>query len=250
MSGKKNRKANSIDRRSFVGHTVKLVTLGAMLMPLVEACNNKKSAKPTTPDPEKNKKGTTHSSKKPRKKWSHESLLMNSKTQVMHFPTSKIYTYYDEIKPNHLQEISLATWASQLQEPVRLHKQQSGNILEILAMQNLRQGVNDESLSAAAGILSKAFSSACDNSKGVNFNTTNFRLHELMLQLITLNTSIPAANKWQAFSDKIKKPVSLRKRQKWMETETSFNERVKYILDRQNDYSARLTKRAARYSFT
>ena len=41
---------------------------------------------------------------------------MNSKTNVMHFPTSKLYAYYDEILPKHLQEVSLATWAAQLQK--------------------------------------------------------------------------------------------------------------------------------------
>ena len=250
MRGKKNRKANSIDRRSFVGTTVKLVTLGTILMPLVQACNNNKSSKPILHDPEKDKKGTTASSKKPRKKWNHESLVMNSKTQVMHFPTSKVYTYYDEIKPNHLQEISLAAWASQLQEPVRLHKLQSGNILEILSLQNLRQGVNDEFLSAAADTLSKAFTAACENSKGVNVNTSNFRLHELMLQLLALNTGITGTDKWQVFNSKIKKPSTLRKRQQWMATEANFNERVKYILDHQNDYMTRLTERAKKYSFT
>ena len=250
MSGKKNRKPDSINRRSFVGNTVKLVTFGTLLMPLVEACNNNKSSKPTLPNPEKDKKRTPHTAKKPRKKWSHESLVMNSKTKVMHFPSSKMYTYYDEIKPNHLQEISLATWAAQWQEPARMHLQQSGNILEILPMLELTKGVTNELLTVAAATLSKAFTPACENSKGFNFNTTNFRLHELMLQLIALNNQVPAADKWQTFNSKIKKPPALRKRQKWMETETSFNERVKYILDRQNDYTARLAKRAAKYAVT
>jgi len=65
-----------------------------------------------------------------------------------------------------------------------------------------------------------------------------------------LNNTIPPANKWQAFNEKVKKPQALRKRQKWMETETNFNERIKYILDRQNDYITRLAQRALKYSFT
>ncbi len=166
----------------------------------------------------------------------------------MHFPTSKVYTYYDEIKADHLQEISLAGWALQLKEPVHLNKAQSGNILEILTLRNLQQGVNDEYLNAATDTLARAFSSDCENTKGMNVNTTNFRLHELMLQLLALNTGI--ADKWQAFNSKVKKPVSLRKRQEWMLTETAFNERVKYILEHQADYMNRLTERARRYSFT
>ena len=237
---------HSSGRRRFIRNTVKLAVLGSILTPL-DACNNNKTAKPEPPiSSNKNKQGRKTS----RKKWSYEKLVVNSKTQVMHFPTSKVYTYYDEILPKHIQEISLAAWASQLQEPVRLNKDQSGNILEILTMQNLNRGVNDDSLNAAINTLAKAFSKECENSKNINANTTNFRLHELMLQLIALNNTIPANEKWQAFNEKIKKPEALRKRQKWMETEDNFNERVKYILDRQNDYVARLSKRALKYSFT
>ncbi len=249
MKGKKNREFNSINRRSFVGNTVKLVALGTLLMPLAEACNNKKSSTPSTKD-NGTKKPSQRSSKKKRKSWTHESLVMNSKTGVLHFPTSKVYRYYDEIKASHLQNISLATWVSQLQEPVKLHKQQSGNILEILTMQHLRQGVNDQSLTSAIDTLTKAFTASCENTKGFNFNSNNFRLHELMLQLITLNSSISTTDKWTTFNSKVKKPETLRKRQKWMETETSFNERVKYITNHQSDYITRLTKRAAKYSFT
>ncbi len=250
MSGRRNRIPDPINRRSFVGTTVKLVTFGTLLMPLVEACKNKKSSIPELPDTEKDKKGTTHSSKKPRKKWSHEGLVINTKTNVLHFPTSKVYHYYDEIKPNHLKEISRAAWNPIAENAAKLNRQQSGNILEILTLGHLNQGINDEYLNAATDTLAIAFTAGCENSKAVNLNTTNFRLHELMLQLITLNTGIPAADKWQVFNSKIKKPVSLRKRQKWMESETSFNERVKYMLDHQNDYMTRLTERARKYSFT
>lgn len=250
MSRRRNRKPNSINRRSFVGTTVKLITLGTLLMPLVEACKNKKSSKSTLSNPEKDKKGTTASSKKPRKKWNHEGLVINTKTNVLHLPTSKVYHYYDEIKPNHLKEISRAAWNPIAENTPKLNKQQSGNILEILTLGRLNRGINDEYLNEATDTLAIAFTDGCENSKAVNLNTTNFRLHELMLQLITLNTGILATDKWQVFNSKIKKPVALRKRQKWMETETSFNERVKYILDRQNDYMTRLTERARKYSFT
>jgi hypothetical protein len=32
--------------------------------------------------------------------------------------------------------------------------------------------------------------------------------------------------------------------------DNDFNERVKYIIEREKDYSARLSQRAAKYSFT
>jgi hypothetical protein len=108
--------------------------------------------------------------------------------------------------------------------------------------------VNDQSLTAATDILAKVWGPAGDNKHGSNLNMTNFRLHELLLQLLSLNTTIP--NKWTAFNDKVSKPSFLRKRQKWMESETSFNERVNYISARQSEYMNRLAGRAGKYSFT
>ncbi len=239
----------SLNRRRFISNTVRLLVLGS-IFPLQEACNNKSSKHPAGPGKDSTAKKSQGSKKTPnnRKKWMHEGLVMNTQTHVMHFPTSKVYTYYDEIKPTHLREISLVTWVATLQGPVRLNREQSGNILEILTLQHLKQGVNDEYLNAATDTLAKAFTPAGENSKAVNLNTMNFRLHELMLQLLSLNTSIP--DKWQVFNSKVKKSAILRKRQKWMETETGFNDRVKYIMDHQSDYMNRLTARARKYSFT
>jgi hypothetical protein len=117
-------------------------------------------------------------------------------------------------------------------------------------LQNFRGEVNDDSLNEAMNMLSKAFGKECENSKGINHNNTNYRLHELMLQLVALNGNIPSGNKWQAFNEKVVKPQKLGKRQKWMETETGFNERIKYIQDREADYKKRLKERASKYSFT
>lgn len=250
MKGKKNRQ--TINRRNFVGNTVKIVTLGSLLMPLMEACNNKRPANTGTTGTDTSGKGkTTHTSKKKnRKKWSHEGLVMNSKTNVMHFPTSKVYTYYDEIKQDHLQQMSVTSWNVLRENGPTLNRQQSGTILELLALAELKQGVNDEYLNAATKTLSIAFTPICANIKGINMNALNFRLHELMFQLIALNTGIPLAEKWQVFNSKTKRPESLRKRQQWMANENNFNDRVKYILDRQTDYMSRLTNRARKYSFT
>src|SRR5688500_6319881 len=139
---KREKKQQTINRRKFVGNTVKIVTLGSLLMPIVEACGNKSSNKGNTGPGTGKGKGTNTSSKKSRKKWSHESLVMNTKTKVIHFPTSKVYTYYDPIKSNHLQEVSLAAWSSKLEEPVRFNKEQSGNIIEILTLRELGKDIN------------------------------------------------------------------------------------------------------------
>ncbi len=71
-----------------------------------------------------------------------------------------------------------------------------------------------------------------------------------MLQLVALNSNIPSTNKWQAFNEKLVKPQKLGKGQKWMETETGLNERIKYIQDREADYKKRLKEIASKYSVT
>lgn len=248
MKESKHRFLSMVRRRDFISNTIKLTVFGSLLAPLHQSCNNNKTSQPI--DPEKPKKLKQTTSNKNRNKWNRESLVINTKTNVIHFPTSKMYVYYDEILPDHLKEISLASWATQLQEPVKLHKEQSGNILEILTMHQLSNGIKDESLTVATETLAKAFVPACNNAKGINSNTTNFRLHELMLQLIALNNGVVNTDKWMVFNNKIKKPPILRKRQKWMENENNFNQRVNYILERKDDYLARLTKRASKYSFT
>lgn len=252
MNGNPHHKAPLLHRRVFVGNTFTIVAFGSLLMPLAEACTSKKSPveqkEQGKADPLK--KPGTHVSKKTRKKWSHESLVMNTKTKVLHFPSSKMYTYYDEIKAEHLQPVALAAWAGQLNEQVRFHKQQSGNILEVLSLRDLQPGINDATLTAAAETLTRAFSPATDNAKGICLNSTNFRLHELLLQLVALNNSIPVNGKWNFFSSRVKKPAPLRKRQQWMESEERFLERVNYILNHQTDYTTRLTNRAAKYRFT
>jgi hypothetical protein len=239
-------------RRQFISDSVKIALLSTIVSPFSIACNNKtKDKKFGDTDSTNTGKKTTTGSKKNRKKWSHEGLVVNSKTNVMHLPSSKVYHYYDEIKPSHLKAVSLAGLTSILEGGAKINKQQSGIILEIMALQQLKnEGFSDASLDKATGILSKTFSEEINSRNGRNVNETNFRLHELMLQFIVLNNSIPNESKWQAFNSKIKKPAMLRKRQAWMSGETQFAERVNYILERRNDYQARLTARAGRYSFT
>ncbi|MEK7224656.1 MAG: hypothetical protein AAB221_03125 [Bacteroidota bacterium] len=244
MKGKKNER--TINRRKFVGNTIKIVALGSLLAPLGQACNNKKKSGPGDTGHGKDKgKGKTsgNSSKKPRKKWSHESFVMNTKTNVLHYPTAALYTYYDEIKPNHLQEVNRNAWNPQAENAPKLNREQSGNIMEILTLQGLAKDINDANLVVAIDTLSVAFSEKYEKA-----NSMNFRLHELMLQLVALNNAIPADQKWMTFNAKVKKPVQLRKRQQWMASEPNFNERVNYITQRRNDYISRLNKRADRYS--
>lgn len=243
MKGNNNKTV--INRRKFVGNTIKIVALGSLLMPLAEACGNKKSSKTTGEHGNGKEKTSTGSSKSKRKKWHRESLVMNTKTNVLHYPTAALYTYYDEIKPNHLQEINRNAWNPQAKNAPRLNREQSGNIMEILTLQELGKNIDDNNLVVAIDTLSIAFREEYEKA-----NSMNFRLHELMLQLIALNNMIPAGQKWVTFNAKVKKPDQLRKRQQWMATETNFNERVSYITQRRSEYISRLKERAAKYSFT
>ena len=242
MRDDENNSAN-LPRRRFIGNGIKLTLLAGILSPLEQACNTKTK----TADKKKTKDKTNTASKKvKRHKWNAEKLLINSKTNVIHLPTAAFYVYYDEIKNS--KDVNLSNWENHLQQPTRLNKNKSGNILEILSLQKLKTGIDDRSLTIAADTLSIAFGRECENSKGVNLNLTNYRLHELMLQLVVLNNSFPS--KWQTFNDKVRKPEKLGKRQSWMADENSFGQRVKYIQDREADYKNRLLKRASKYNLT
>lgn len=233
----------NLPRRRFISNGIKLTLLAGILAPVEQACNtNTKTA-----DKKKTKdKSNTASKNTRRRKWNAEKLLINAKTNVIHLPTAAFYVYYDEIKNS--KYVNLSNWENNLQRPTRLNKNKSGNILEILSLQKLKNGVDDRSLTIAANTLSIAFSRECENSKNVNLNVTNYRLHELMLQLIVLNNTFPS--KWQTFNDKVMRPEKLGKRQSWMADENSFGQRVKYIQDREADYKNRLLKRAAKYDLT
>ena len=233
----------SFDRRRFIGQGFKLTLLAGLVSPLTDACNIK--SKNTANKKAKDRSNTVATNNK-RRKWNAEKLVMNTKTNVVHLPTSSFYIYYDEIK--NIRDINPGNWENQLQGQVRLNKNKSGNTLEILSLQKLRNGVTDNSLSNAANALAIAFAKQCENSRGVNYNTTNYRLHELMLQLVALNNAIP--DKWQTFNELVTKPRRLGKRQAWMGNENSFNDRVTYIQGRGADYKNRLIQRASKYTLT
>lgn len=235
---------NSMGRRRFIGNTIKWAALSSLLAPLQQACNDKNSGK--TGGANKEKKSTVKQ-RGTRNKWNYEKLVMNSKSKVVHLPTAVVFTFYDPIAHEHVQEISINNWENAIRGDARLNKDKSGNILEILSLKKLDAGVNDDSLNAAMNTLSFAFAKENENSKGVNQNTTNYRLHELMLQLIVLNNSIPETAKWQIFNEKVKKPAKIGRRQQWMAAENNFNERVRYIATRENEYRERLTNRAKKY---
>lgn len=229
------------DRRRFIGNGLKITLLAGLISPLEQACtsNTKSTDKKKTRDKPTTRKNT-------RRKWTAEKLLINAKTNVVHLPTSAFYVYYDEIKNS--KEVNISSWENQLSGQIKFNKNKSGNILEVLSLQKLKNGIDDSSLNSAMNTLAIAFGRDCENAKGVNLNLSNYRLHELMLQLITLNKFTPF--KWKTFNDMVRRPEKLGKRQSWMTDENSFNQRVKYIQERETDYKNRLTKRASKYNLT
>src|SRR6185503_20567699 len=193
--------ANQFHRRRFISDGVKITLLAGILSPLEQACNAK--AKKTSDKKKTQDKSTTAKNTK-RKKWHSEKLLINTKSNVIHLPTASFYVYYDEIKNS--RELSIDNWESHLSG---LNKNKSGNIIEILSLQKLRHEVDDNSLNEAAKMLALAF--GIENSKGLKVNSANYRLHELMLQLISLNNSM--TYKWQMFNNMVLKPQKIGKRQ-------------------------------------
>jgi hypothetical protein len=233
----------TFERRRFIANGIKLALFAGILSPLEQACNNK--TKTTDKKKTKDKSNTVAKNSK-RRKWNAEKLLINTKTKVIHLPTASFYVYYDEIKSSN--NVTISDWESQVKGQTRFNKDKSGNILEILSLQKLRNGIDENSLNGAINTLTIAFGKECENSKGINLNTTNYRLHELMLQLIALNSYMPF--KWKTFNDMVRKPEKLGKRQSWMADEKSFDQRVKYIQDREAEYKTRLAKRASKYNLT
>jgi cell division protein FtsL len=228
-----------LDRRRFIGSGLKITLLAGLISPLEQACNT--NTKNTDKKKTQDKSTTTQKTK--RRKWTAEKLLINAKTNVVHLPTASFYVYYDEIK--NATNVNAADWEKQVNGQIRFNKERSGTILEILSLQKLQNGVNDNSLNSAISTLALAFGKDCENAKGLNLNIKNYRLHELMLQLIVLNNYTPF--KWKTFNDMVRKPEKLGKRQSWMADENSFNQRVKYIQERESEYKTRLSKRASKY---
>src|SRR5574338_397064 len=169
---------SSLNRRRFISNTVKWAALAGLLAPLEQACNNKPSQQEKISDNQPNKpKGKKlvdqknshlHRPKNNRTKWHYEGLVINQKTGVVHLPTAATYIFYDPIASGHLQKVNMNNWENQVQATIHFNKDKSGNILEALCLQKLRNDVNNDSLSAAATTLSKAFSKDCDNKKGQN----------------------------------------------------------------------------------
>lgn len=181
-----------------------------------------------------------------------EKLVLNTKTGVIHLPTGKIFSKYPTIKRRAL--IGSDTWETQVKPPYRLVKEKSGIILEMLTLTRLASGINDRSLTDAYRILSVAFAKTYHDKTGISFNKFNFRLHHLLLQVISLNSTFSMAQKWNKFqvatgnidyNAKTVKPIP--RFMSWIKSKMEFDKKANYILQNKSTYTSRLAQRANRY---
>lgn len=181
-----------------------------------------------------------------------DKLVLNTKSGVVHLPTGKIFSRYPTIKRQAV--IGSDTWEANVRPPYRLVKEKSGIILEMLTLTRLAAGINDRSLTDAYRILSIAFTGTYKSKSGESFNKYNFRLHHLLLQVISLNTTMTSTQKWGKFQLAIgnidyntqnKKPIP--RFMSWIKSKAEFDKKVNYILQNKPSYSTRLATRASRY---
>jgi hypothetical protein len=185
--------------------------------------------------------------KRNRGNWHNPNLVLNTKTNVVHYPSEKLFTYYNKIANNHVAIIKFGDWKQKVVPPKHFIKSKSGVILEKLALNNLSTPITNGKLQIATETLAIAFSQNYFNKDKYQMNTHNWRLYHLLLQLIALDTTIPLENKWSKFSEIIKnvdfKFVKIHPKNNWVKSKTEFDKRIKYIEANSARYIERIQKR-------
>lgn len=227
-------------RRHFIGHGLKLAGFATILLPLQKALGNSASI-------------ISKINPKKRKAYFLNKLVLNTKTNVVHLPTEKIFVNYDELSVKHQRIIDLATWETVVKSPIHFHKEKSGIILEILALQKLVPGITDKNLTDAIHTIAIAFTPVYKNADGVIINKYNFRLHELLATLIGLNSSILSLGRWTMFQNATGKLdyatyEEIPGYMNWIKTKEDFDSRVKYIAENRIEYINRLKERVKNYT--
>ena len=235
----KHRQNIFASRRRFLSNGLKLTALTALLVPIQNALAS----------------GATVLNKsigKLHKFLPIDKLVLNLKTRVVHLPSGRIFSKYPTIKRQTI--ISFANWETEVRPPYHFNKEKSGIIVEMLALTRLATGINDRTLTDAYRILTVAFTGAYKSKTGNTFNKYNFRLHHLLLKVISLNSTIPASQKWDKFQSATgninynlpdKRPLP--RFMTWLKTKTDFDKKVNYILQNKQTYISGLAKRSSRY---
>jgi len=229
---------SNASRRHFLRNGIKLAAVSALLLPLQKVLGNSSSFI------------TDHARRlgqNIRNNFFADKLILNTKTKVVHLPTEKIFTHYQDIAVKNQKVIELGSWETQLKTPFHFNKEKSGIILELLALQKLATGINDKNLAATTKTLAMAFTPAY-----IDNNKYNFRVHDFLMQTIALNNGIPVTQKWNEFqlatgrinySTEFKLP----NRMSWLKTQTEFNNQVNNIIKNKTTYTDRLKQRAVKY---
>jgi len=228
-------------RRRFLSNGLKLGGLSILLMPFQKILASKMAA-------------LDMSIRKLYKFLPIDKLVLNTKTKVVHLPSGRIFAKYPTIKRRVI--IGSVNWEVEVKPPYHFNKEKSGIILEMLAMTRLATGITDRTLTDAYRILSIAFTGTYKSKSGIVFNKYNFRLHHLLLQTIALNTTYPAAQKWEKFqlatariNYNLKDTRPLPRFMEWLKSKTEFDKKTSYILQNKQTYISRLSKRASVYKF-
>lgn len=124
----------------------------------------------------------------------------------------------------------------------------------MLTLTRLAAGINDRSLTDAYRILSIAFTNTYKSKSGELFNKYNFRLHHLLLQVISLNSTTTSSQRWSKFQLATKnidynannaKPIP--RFMSWIKNKAEFDKKANYIFQNKSLYTSRLAKRVSRY---
>jgi len=231
---------NSITRRKFVGWTSSI--LGAVaLTSIFQSIYSGLLFKPKTTG-DKPRISKSKRRLKDKTIWNNENLVLNVKTKIIHFPTVKIFKYHNEISKKNIQIVAFDNWEKELTAN-RFNKDNSGIILEKLALKELVPGINSKSLHAAKDILSLAFTE-----KYVVQNRFNWRIYDLLLTTIVLNDSIKFENQGAIFNSIISK-VDFRnarvpKKNSWLKSQTDFKNKITYVQKNSNIVLNKLANRA------
>jgi hypothetical protein len=180
-------------------------------------------------------------------------LVLNKHKKTVHLNGAKYFSEQPKFAEKNLEVVDWSSWESKVKSPVHFRKDRSGRIIEVLALRKLEGGINDKSLNAVVNTLSLAFTPAYKDNEDHFVNKFNFRLHELLIKAIALNTSITVFGRWDKFqlaTGKINyamlpKGEKLPPRMNWLLSRTKFDQQVFHILAHKENYISRLKQRVA-----
>ena len=244
----KNRKIDKIPRRKFLNWIIPVFGASAIGFSFKSIYSGSINSYISKLNPKRVLKSSKSKRRYKNKKiWNKELIIVNTKTNIVHYPSSGLFTYYNQIADKHISVIAFNEWKSKVVQPKHFIKTKSGIIFEKLILTELSLPLSNDKLQKATDTLSLAFSEQYNNRAKFQINSYNWRLYDLLLQFIALNTSIPFELKWGKFSDIIKlvdfKSVKVPKRNTWVKSKNDFEFRVKYIVSNKDSYMKRIEKR-------